>query len=445
MTISSNYNAAGLASNIDWSVMIDGLVKNESMPLTLLKNQQSALKTQVSTLGTLASKLAALKTATDALADSGAVSVSASSNTSFSAAPGSGATAGRFSFQVETLARAGKQRSQGYGAGDSLAPGTLTLTSMGKQYTVDLSGTESLSDVAAKLRATGAPVSANVLSDGTKSYLVVTNRDTGHPLTGTPADGLSIDSGSTGLAFASLQDPVNAVVHLDGVKLTRTSNTITDAIADTALTLKTEGGPAEDLVLSPSATDTATNLQKFVDAYNAVLKVVQSQLAVSEGTDRETTLAGDSAVRSLQGALQRTLVTSVGGTDVRTLADIGIKTARDGSISLDQGVLTKALARSPEAINTLFADATSGVGKTMAALADTYTNSTKGLLVLRQTSLNKRVEDLDQRMEDLQARLEKYRQNLIARFTAMENVISGLKATGNYLTQQENAKKSSSS
>ena len=48
-------------------------------------------------------------------------------------------------------------------------------------------------------------------------------------------------------------------------------------------------------MLSNDQTATVANLQKFADAYNAVMKSLQSQLNVSSGTDRNKVMAGDSS------------------------------------------------------------------------------------------------------------------------------------------------------
>ncbi|MBI5543442.1 MAG: flagellar filament capping protein FliD, partial [Deltaproteobacteria bacterium] len=378
MTIASNFSASGLASNMDWSSMIDSLVKLESRPLDLLRERQEALRTQVSTLGTLVSKLSSLKTATADLAGSGVVGVKAlGSQTAITAEPSTGAPPGRFTVEVDALAKAAKSRSVSFSATDSLAAGTLNLKVMGKDYSVTMAEGQSLADVAGAIRATGAPISATVLNDGANQILVLTNSDTGFPLGTSAAEALTITETSSGygksLGFTALQDAGNALLSVDGIPLTRTSNVITDAVPGTTLTLKAEGGAAEELVLEIDATATAANLQKFVDAYNGVIKLVQSQLAVTETTDRQNTLAGDSAVRSLQGSLQRLLIAKVGTGNVRALADIGIKTARDGSISLDTTTLSRALSKGPAEVNALFTDAAAGLGKLSSKLVGDYT------------------------------------------------------------------------
>jgi flagellar hook-associated protein 2 len=211
---------------------------------------------------------------------------------------------------------------------------------------------------------------------------------------------------------------------------------ISDAIAGSTLTLKTPNSPAEELVLENDVAGTAANLQKLVSAYNDVITLVQKQLAVDQTTDRTNTLAGDSTIRHLQMSLQQMFVSQIGSGPVHSLADVGFETARNGTISLDQSTLASAMSRDPGAVNQLFADASTGLGVTASNLADLFSNSSNGLLTTRQNSLNKSVSQMDTDAANIQIRIDNYRATLVAQFTAMENTISKLKATGEYLTQQ---------
>lgn len=444
----ATFSAGGIMSNIDWTTMIDQLMNLEAKPLDLLKERQSAIRVQVSAMGEIISKVDALNTAATALGRTGPVAVTAvSSNVHFSATTSSGSVSGRYQVQVDTLAMAAKGRSDAFSDTDTLAGGTLIVKSGGTEYSITLEDGQSLADVASAIRRSGAPVTATVLDDGTNQTLSLANRDTGYAVGSDPAEALTLTHLSSGngkdLGFTLTQSAVNAVVKVDGVALTRTSNVISDAVSGVTLTLKSTGA-AEDLVLENDVSGTAANVQKFVDAYNAMLKLVQKHLQVDEGTDRNTTLAGESSVRSLQNAAQRILTSSVAdaGNDVRSLADIGIKTARDGSISLDQTMLTKAMARSTTAVNALFTDANTGLAAMAANLAKAYSSST-GMLSSRQTGLNRTISDMDDQAASIQLRLDNHKRMLVAQFTAMENTIAALKATANFLDSQSKSSSSS--
>jgi len=447
MTVSI-FRAGGLASGIDTNSIVDSLVKLESVPLDQLRARQSAMKTQVSLLGDMASRMSALHDAAAAMKSGGVLALqSQGSAAGFGLTTTTGGSAGSYSVQVTSLATAAKARSVGFTDGfSSVSGGTLSLTVQGKPFSVEITDGMTLRDVTAAINQSGAPVSAALLSDGTSTYLTVTDRDTGFPLTGVAADALSLSMSTTGTQGQALTFPVataatNATVVVDGLTMTRTSNVITDAVPGATLTLKALTTAPENAVLNYDAATTEKNLSSFVNAYNAVLRAVQGQLNVAPGASRASTLAGDSVVRSLQGNLQRVVSTRVAGLSlVRTLADAGVKTNRDGSLSIDSAILGKAIAREPSSIDALFSTTTGGLSDVVATMSDSYTRSIDGLLVTRQQGLNKNITRVDDQLVSMQIRIDAFQKNLIAQFSAMETVISGLKSVGNFLTQQENAR-----
>ena len=439
------FTAGGLATGMDTSSIVEQLVSLESRPLSLLRSRQSGMKTQVSALGDLISKLSALATAAKDLGDAGVLGTrSVSANDAFEAVPGSAATAGRYGVQVAELARAAKWRSGAFAAGATHAGGTLTLTVQGKTYDpITVADGASLGDVAAQLRALGAPVSAAVLSDGASSYLSITARDTGHPPAGAPADALTIAFAPAGApagqlpAYAQIEGARNASFTVDGLLFTRQSNTVSDALPGVTLTLKKEGGPAEDLVVANDPAATKGRLQKFVDAYNAVMATVQRQLSPAEGSNRGASLQGDAAVRGLQRRMQALIVAAVPGLGTTsTLADLGVKTARDGSLSIDQATLDRAVARDPAAVNGLFSSASTGLSALASDLATSYTRAGDGVLVARQKGLDENIRSLDRQAEAMAARIETFRKNLLRQFAAMEEAVSGYKSIGDFLNRQ---------
>jgi flagellar hook-associated protein 2 len=427
--------------------MIDKLVALEGRPLTLLQTRQAAYKSQVSVLGSLASKLSALQTAANGLSAGGVLGLTTTStNSAFTATPGSSAVAGSYDVAVTTLASAAKWRSAGFGASDTVLTGSFTLTA-GKDYPIAVVGTGTLADVAAAIRASGAPVSAVVLNDGTRSYLSVTalNSGTAGAFTLDARAKLALDPTGTAAVSQAARD---AVFSVDGLKYTRSSNIVTDALPGTTLTLQKPspvdpgtGQPVpETLSLANDASATQAKLQTFVDAYNAVMQLAQQQLAVSQNSNRSSTLAGDPTVRGLQRSLQAIGSTIVPGLGlVRSLADLGLKTQRDGTLTIDTDVLSAAIARDPSAVDGVFASASSGVAKLTSKLVDSYVAPSSGLLSIRQQGLNDQISSMDDQAARMQARIDAYRQSLVNQFTAMETVVGQYKTIGNFLTQQSTA------
>jgi flagellar hook-associated protein 2 len=442
----ATFRAGGLASGLDTNSIIDQLIKIEQRPVDKLKTRQDGLRTQVSTLASIISTLASLKTSAQSLGSGGALATKIESGTAtgFSATTGTGATSGSHTVDVDFLAVAAQQRSAAFdSATGAVRGGSLTLRVMGTDYPVPINDGAALSDVALAIRQSGAPVSATVVNDGTDNYLSILNNETGFPLTGVAADALTITENYTGsgsnavLGFAEVQAAVNAEVKVDGLLIKRTSNNISDVIPGVTLSLKAVTTANETVVIGNDVTGTSTNIQKFVDAYNESLKLIQAQLQSSATTDRSTTLAGDAALRSLQRSLQGLVTSEVTAAgSVRVLADLGVKSARDGSLSIDSTVLKAAIARDSASVNELFADATEGLGKLTTTLATNYTNAANGILVSKRKGLEVTVEKMNDAIETLEMRIETRRQGLIAQFAAMEKIVSNMRSLGNFLSQQ---------
>jgi flagellar hook-associated protein 2 len=432
----ATFRAGGLASGLDSNTIIDKLMDLESQPVKLVQKRQEAVKTQISSLAEIRSKLSDLALAGRNLASAGAVATTVgSSATGYDAVTGSGAVAGRHTVKVTGLASAASGLSTPFGS--STAPvnaGRFDFTVQGKDYGFDVASGATLADVAYQIRLTGAPVSATLINDGSHTFLSLMNNETGNPTTGA-ALAVTDPSNILGLTLKTAND---AHLEVDGLPITRQSNSIGDVIPGVTLNLKALTTTDETLVINNNSTGTQTNLTKFVDAYNGVLKLVQAQLTSIPGSDRASSLAGDSSLRSLQQALHGLMTTRVNPSvtaTIRSLADIGLKTDREGALTIDSAVLSKALTRDAQAVNDLFATATTGLGAVTQRTVDLYGNFSNGLLSTRSKGLINNVKQMDDQIAAMNLRLDVRKTTLINQFTAMEKVVSGVKSTGNFLTQ----------
>jgi flagellar hook-associated protein 2 len=441
--MASVLSASGLSSGIDTASIVDKLVQLESQPVTRMQSQQSALNVQVSTLGSISSKLAALRSASDALGSSGTLGVSVTSkNTTYSAVAGSGALAGRYSVQVASLAKGASALSAPFASGTApVRGGSLQLTVMGTTYDpITIQDGQTLADVKDAINGLGAPISAAILNDGTSSYLSITNLDTGYPVGQAPSSGLSVNYTASGTLGTQLNPTVtqatNAALTVNSLTFTRQSNTITDAIPGVTFTLQAQGA-AEDLVLANDVSATQKKLQSFADAYNGVMGLLNQQLQVKPGSDASTSLSGSAAVSGLKRSLQALTSTQVPGSSaVRSLADLGFKTSKDdGTLSIDSTVLTNAIGKNPVAVNSVFSNAASGIAKVVGDLVKSETDAASGTLTLASQGLTNQVKGLDSNIAAAQLRIDAYRSGLEMRFAAMEKLIAGLKSTGTFLTQ----------
>lgn len=434
----------GLSSGLDTSSIIDSLVTLQSAPIAALQRRQAGVRSQVSLIGDIASRLSALESAAKALGSGGVVALKATStNAAFAAAPGAGAAAGSFRVAVTQLAQAAKGRSDTFAVGETVQAGTLSLTVQDRAFTITVDPDSTLEAVAEKLRATGA-VSVAVLDTDQGRVLSLASTATGVPLTG-PGVALELThtvsgAGTKPLGFSipAGQEARNARFTVDGLEFTRTSNVVSDAVPGTALTLKQQGGPAEVLVVEADLAATREKLQTFVDAYNAVMKLVQNETKPASATDRAKTLTGDSGIRMLATRLQGVVSSRFAETGaLRTLADAGLKTdTTTGLVSLDATALDAAVKRDPTALNALFSAPATGIAAVTSSLVQSFTRAGDGVLTSRTSSLQNLSRKMDDDIARIQARVDAYRELLVKQFTAMEEAVSKLKAAGSFLSAQ---------
>lgn len=180
-------------------------------------------------------------------------------------------------------------------------------------------------------------------------------------------------------------------------------------------------------------------LQKFVDSYNQVAKIIRDQSGQGKGIE---TLNGDSTVRTIEQGLQRMLSSPIpglvgaGGTTLQ-LTDLGIQTQRDGSLTLDPSKLDGTLAADFGRAATYFAgDGTNaGMAKLLDDLIDSYTSTSEGLLTTRKKGLQSLVADNSKQIEGMQAYLDRYEQTLSDQFSQLESTMSALNSQTAYLAR----------
>ena len=119
------------------------------------------------------------------------------------------------------------------------------------------------------------------------------------------------------------------------------------------------------------------------------------------------------------------------------LAEIGITTASDGTLTIDSTTLDSALTTNFDDVKALFdGDGTAaGVADAVSSTLDTYLGLS-GLINSRVSGLNEQIAsiaidrlELDRRMSLAETR---YRQ----RFNTMDSLLAQITSTGDYLTQQ---------
>ena len=147
-------------------------------------------------------------------------------------------------------------------------------------------------------------------------------------------------------------------------------------------------------------------------------------------------MLGDALLNGIESQLRRSTSTPVAGVNetYNTLASIGIKSNADGTLTLDESRLQKAVDGNFDAVGALFGSA-NGVAATLATQMEERLGS-EGAIETRSQNLVKQKLALDKRQSDIDARMEMVLQRYIKQFTALDTLLSQLQTTSSYLTQQ---------
>lgn len=433
------FTAGGLASGLDTNSIVDKLVAIESLPITKNQQQQSALTVQISSIGDLVSKIKSLSASATNLSTTGVTGYNVASTPSgVTATLGAGVSAGTYSVAVNSVATAAKARSTGFAStNNTVAGGSIGMTVQGTAYSISIAANSDLGSVVQQINQSGAPVRAAVISDGSRYYVSLINRQTGKPLGSGDTGGLTIDSDATGLGLGVTQNATNAKITVDGdLNVESQSNQITGAIPGVTLTATALQTTASDLVVNQDSGKTTANLQSFVDSFNAIVGALNQSLrpdpnnppAAGSTLDTSTALG---LQQQLNGLLSASASTAGG---YHTLADIGVKLQNDGTLTLDSATLNKALTNDPSSVDSIFSKASTGIAARVSSLSTRFTDSLDGTLVTRQTSLGKTIKDLQTSADRLQTYVNSFKANLQKSFATMESLISGYKTIGSFLT-----------
>ena len=447
--------SAGLGSGIDVETLVSKLMTLERQPITQIQTQETSINTRLSAYGTLKSTLSTLQDAAKAMQTSdnfAAWTATVADSSIASASVSSGASAGSHSLVVTDLAQSQIVASTGYASSSAaVATGTLTLQlgtyaagvftgSTSTDITID-SSNNTLGGLRDAINAAKTGVTASIVNDGNTTRLVLSSDNSG------TANSFKL-SGLTGFDFnpaaagastlASKQVAKNAAFTLDGIDMTRSSNTVSDVLTGVTFTLKAKTTSTTSLAITSDTTSIKAKINSFVSAYNGAVSLMSSQTNYNTTTKSGGPLNGESSVRAIQSQLRNIIGGSVSGNSGATrLADVGIKVGVDGKLTVDDTKLSAALGDPTKNVAGLFTKSgnVSGLADQMATTVGKILG-TDGTLTARTDGLTKTIASMNDRIAKLETRMTSIEARYRRQFNAMDSVVAGLNTTSTFLTQQ---------
>ncbi len=365
----SAINRQGSGLNI--TEIVDSLVEAETAPqVDRIQKDIDQKNAAISGYALVASELDKFKTFTDSLSGSSAFSVS-SDTSAIGISVSSQADAKAFNAQISVSSLAQSQTLEFSGFSSKTAQintGSIALdfgSWSGSTFTVNdnksahtlavTSSNNTLTGLAESLSALEG-VNATVTDKGDGTFSLIINSDTGqkNALRLTVSEdssdpGLSdFDTSSTN-ASKQVVAASDASLNINGVTVTRTTNNVTDLIDGYQFKLNSTTSSTATISSVTDQTVAYEKIKEFVDTYNSITSTLESLTSRGVNGEDKGVLARDLTVNSIQRNLRSIITSELPGYGAkgRYLSELGVKTMRDGSISLSETDFKKAFEQEP--------------------------------------------------------------------------------------------------
>ena len=379
MTTVDYLSALNVGSGLNTTEIIDALVEAERAPVAGEITEAKDKKTvEISSLGQVKQGFEGLSTNLAPVEDiTGLYLSSSGSAASLEFNDPTLATSFSHSMTVSSVAAGQTLVFDGY-ASETASTGTGSLTfsfgtwsnlgvfsanSSRSDSTVSLaSGSGTLADLRTAINDADMDVTASILKTSDTTYALVLKAREGaaHAMRITATE----DAGAAGLSnfsYTSADASVQTVaasdvsLELDGVEITRDTNEITDLIKGVTVKINATTSSAETISGEYSATTAQAALQVIVDQLNTIGTTLRDISKRGSAGSEDAPLAGDPYVSYLRRQLRNYTTTPISGfgDDAIYLADFGVTTNRDGTISLNTTKFQSTFAANPDAFTAL--------------------------------------------------------------------------------------------
>ena len=221
--------------------------------------------------------------------------------------------------------------------------------------TITLSATDGLDDLATKLSAVTG-LSAQVIAKGNGQFSLAVLTDTG------AASAIRIRASNTLSAFDTTNNSKqivaasDAALSVDGIAVTRSSNTIDDLLPGLTLSLTATTASPVTVVALEDPDLAEAEMRAFVDALNTTGAMLREASKRGINGASSGPLVSDPTVAALKRSFAALTTTPLDGfgDDPIYLSNLGVRTERDGSLSLDSDVFQAVMASDPAQYRAVF-------------------------------------------------------------------------------------------
>ena len=362
----------GAGSGVDVASLAQNLVDAEKMPKANAINAKIAKNdARISGYSAVSFVVNEVQTALAALKDQTSFSsVTAVSSNPSAFTVSAGATAATGAHEVEVLQLAKPQRMVSFGYASptaSLNSGSaltlnLTLGGVAKTPITLAAGKDTPQNLVNAINSANTGVKAQLINTGNGSaspYKIVLTGPTGS--TGAFSLGVDIGNGLAGAVFndadLSKQNASDAVLKVDGISVTRSTNSISDVVDGLTFDLKTTTSTVAQVNATRDTSALKAKFDALVTAYNDATSMFGVVTDPKSTVDTYgATLVGDTTVRMVRQQMRSIFQgnSSTPGTNISAMWQMGFKFDEKGVMSLDATKIESSLQDNFSDVVTVF-------------------------------------------------------------------------------------------
>ena len=424
--MSTDYlSALNAGSGLNVTQIVDALVDAERVPKQKqIDEAKESATVKISALGSLKNELSVFQTNAEALDGQIGLALSSStSNVTLSRTDSSLASEFSHTINVASIAKSQVLNFNNNGSGFSSTTADIGIDQLTLEFgswsgtsfsansayattTLNLvTGATSLADVRDAINNAAIGVTASIIEVSENSYSLMVKSVEGASqslrvrsylsssengvLKYNPGDVASLADSSTQVVAAA-----DASFTVDGVSVTRDSNTITDLFSGVTVELSNVSSSDlnTDQIISSkySEADAMTTLETVVSEINYLLSFLKEQSAPGANGEEGGPLHNDHFIRFTENKIKNLTSTAIAGYDNANiyLSNFGVVTELDGTLSIDETRFKEYFAANPQhfAAVTTSMIRTGDAGITGSASTDLFTPGVYGLTISSGTA-----------------------------------------------------------
>ena len=456
---------AGVGSGIDLESIISATLQATNQPkLAKLASRESELSVELTGIGAIKSVMSKLQDVFEELSDPDkfnqrAVTMrqpdsAASLGDLVSVKADETATTGSFDISVMQLAQGSRAQTDAsdpantFTSADEVittSASTLTFSAGSKLFDIDIEANATLEDIRQAINSASGEfgVSANIINTGSQSLLVLESSEAGAGndlvITNNNAelDRLSTvanSGGAGGLAIAPEDVAQDAIIEVDGIQITNTSNVFNDAVQGLTITANriSEDSEMANASVAFDREGVTEKIDSFITAFNNTIDMINQQ-----SSSVSSPFFGDATVRAIKDQLTSALTTKISGAgDFQTIFDIGLSLNENGKLDKENAIrsISEALDNGFTEIGKLFTNE-GGLAESFGSILETYVDSS-GILKQRQDYLNQQKDELEDDQIDHEYRMQQLEASLRKKYSSLDTLIATMQSSGSYLMSQ---------